>query len=767
MRTVFSHNVSLNPQKRCFVHLVFSFFITILFSVLLVEAQAQDGDKYQHKGPSNIGETRAEKIVEKNVDRTYKVLNKFIDRHGERIAEEASNQKDREQRFGHPGPERNPLDRFNGRLDPVRSWNEYVMDSRVILKEETFPVCLEPRLIAEKKDGTVYPYDKLNSLYRLACEANCLPSLLGPNRNWQVFSYYWPEHQISVNRAGAQMIDPEIVQENRGPDELYRMPTSISEDTDNERGKIAQVRLLENMGIPATDAEKFKDPDYRRPTREFHLRQDGELRYPGAMRPNAFWRAANARLWPVFGYKTNPNCFFNAIDPPTSQRKIVANRYDQGIFAILARYPEVRRNTDRERYQYTSPAKINIEEYKDDNEKQFRESLCASWRMGTNQAVYGELGKLGFNAKVNRKYKDYCLPGGYDLSGSMVSTEGTPFLQADAARAVMAAIWFGSTNEQLRKMNSAGKRLSQFTFYQLRANSSVPRYVEQEENPGENKSNIVFIDKLQRIYPTQPIGNEADGEGGRSSKGFRTDVGQRGSHCFRPEDIPNWSSEGRTNKSEWPLGIMTGVNDHYGETRWVVWNRRVACTCEDFGLIPLVTPACINLNHGDHEESVFVGTQPGGSLPPGLEKSIPLLRGYANQTTKPEARGFSLQLWDLNSKSVDVGKLGAGYTKPKLPEGQQATFQPGQPLDQNDFLLCKLAEDVQAPGSGSPKPPASMAPPKDPSEYDDARPKPGSEIWNDFQNKLTADEKAQFSNLTANQQQNILQTYQETGRCPS
>ena len=105
---------------------------------------------------------------------------------------------------------------------------------------------------------------------------------------------------------------------------------------------------------------------------------------------------------------------------------------------------------------------------------------------------------------------------------------------------------------------------------------------------------------------------------GQSSKSFRTALGQRGSQCFRPEDIPNWSGEGKTNKSEWPLGLIGSVKDHFGETRWAVWNRRITCSCEDFG----IAAGCLNLNDGDNKESVFAGTLPAVKAPPAFEKAI-------------------------------------------------------------------------------------------------------------------------------------------------
>jgi len=310
--------------------------------------------------------------------------------------------------------------------------------------------------------------------------------------------------------------------------------------------------------------------------------------------------------------------------------------------------------------------------------------------MGTNSEYYQELEKVGFQQKNDKSMMDYCLPGGYDLSGSMVATPGTPNLQADAARVAMAAVWFGSEESAFKKMNTDKKRTTKYSFYEKRKSSSVNRYVGDETSPGENESKVVFLDKLQRIYPTQKDSGDADGKMGASSKGFRTDQGQRGSQCFRPEDIPNWSSEGDTNKSEWPLGLQGSVEDHYGETRWAIWNRRIACHCEDFGLIL----GCLNMNDGDSDETVFAGVKEVLEMPPAVKKAIPLIKGYANEQTPPDSPGNADNGLDLNDLTVDVAQLGSGKVNTQMPQGQEQANSPGEQIQQGqDLIICMLAED--------------------------------------------------------------------------
>jgi hypothetical protein len=671
--------------------------LAVIIQISFLFAQDSQYKEYNHTGKPQNTEGKLQDIVAENIDRAFGKINDYVEDHGNDLSRIPKESGTGVKRYGHDSPDVHPVDKMpkpeqQGRLDETRSWNEYTADSRVILNDQTFPQCLEPRLIAEKKNGSVTIHDPLNAAYAAACAANCPQLLFVANRNWQVVSYYWPEYQMSVNKAGSQMIDPDIVNENRGRQELYRLPTSFSEDTSQQRGqRQRQYQIVNQMGITSS---KFKNPTWHRAPGEFFLRQDRELRYPSAMRPNAFWRAANNRRAFFAGYRFNETCLFNALDLPTGQKKVIANRYDQGIYALLARYPEIRKRTDPERYRYTSSEATNLNQYKNNSSSttQFRENLCASWRMGTNQRVYGDLEKVGFQSVNDKKYLDYCLPGGYSLSGSMVYPSNTPRLQADAARVVMAAIYFSNDSlNQISNMNRGGKRLSKFTLYSERKNSSVNRYVNFETNPGENESKIVWLDKLQRIYPTQPL-SDADGKGGESSAGARLGMAERGSHCFRPEDIPNWSSEGKTNKSEWPLGLALASKDHFGETRWAIWNRRIVCSCEDFGW----AGGCLNLNDGDQDEDKFAGTLgfTGQKMPPAFDKAIPKVRGLADQKSPPSGNPTAFNGFDLSSLGGD-SKV-AGSTMPIMPPREGPPPEVSDPFqDLLNLFMCIITEDPE------------------------------------------------------------------------
>ena len=659
-RLIISIQNTLTLLKKYCIFAVIIFLNSFIFSFNL-NAQTTSWEPYKEHDPNwEAGSERHERIVKKNIDRTYPLINDFVRRHGEKKAVQVSQQKNRKNRFNNPGPEEHPLDQMGGKLDQAKSWHEYKMDSLTILNAETFPVCLEPRLVAERGNDTL---NALNPAIASRCATKC-PPLLFYRQHWRVISYYWPQYQISINKAGAQMIDPAIVDPQEAGNKLYRIRTAQSEDnTDNRRHREKQLELLRQMGIPSSD---FKNPEYHRAGQEFHLQQDGEVRYPRAMRPNAFWRAADARTMLPFGWVFNPACFYDALDPPTGKKKVVANSFDQGTYAVLARYPEVRKRTDGTRYRYTTPTASSLENYKHFTPPQFKQSLCASWRMQSNPQVYGALEKVGFSAQGGNRYKDFCLPGGLDLSGSMVHAESTPLLQADAARAAMAAIWFSSDSGQFRNFNQEDRRLPKFSLYENRDSRKRDRYVNLKTNPGENKSDIVFVDKIQRIYPTQPLGGNPDGKGGASSKGYRTVAGQRGSYCFRPEDIPNWSSEDSTTKEEWPLGLHLGTEDHYGETRWAIWNQRVMCACE---IISFSGTGCSTVDDGDNDTEVFAGKLiAAGDLPKPLPEGIRGVKGFATREGAPSnrlAQGPDTE--DLRHKIIDDIINQPGYTKPNVP----------------------------------------------------------------------------------------------------
>jgi hypothetical protein len=615
---------------------------------------------------------RLESIVKKNIDRAEQALPK-MEQKMEEVGEFIRGQKNADQHYGQEGPSVNPLDKNGGHLDKDESWSEYVADSMVTLNRETFPQCLEPRLVAEYNGQHRY-WDIPNIAMGLACEFNCHLHVPFVNpiyytQHWKVISYYWPEYQISVNKSGAQMIDVDIVPEMRGELELYRKPTARKEDRDPEqiRGEDQQLDMLDRMGIPRS---AYKDPTYHKEGEEYHLQQDGEVRYGSSMRTNVDAQSAHDRPDRYLGYDSSPKCLFNALNVKTDEKKVIHNRFDQGIYAVAARYPETRLMLDQRRYRLTSPQAMKLDDYKQETPLQFRESLCASWRMGSNQAVYGDLEKVDFKPVNSAAYRDYCLPGGYDLSLSMLYLENTPRLQADAARAVMSAIAFSSKQAQYARMNREPIRPNYYTMYEKRTSSSVDRYVgsgikQIESNPGENNSKIVFVDKIQRIYPTQEMGkSNFDGEGGTDSANDRVSGKERGSHCFRPEDIPNWSSEGKTNVSEWPLGLMRDVRYHKGESRWAVWNRRVLCSCQirslPWGL------GCLNLNDGDKPEAGFLGPIPFmQEMPPPFKKAIAPLKINANKKTPPSGGGPAYKGYDI--PIVDIQQLGAGLSAPDMP----------------------------------------------------------------------------------------------------
>lgn len=645
-----------------------SFVALLTFAVSLclasiTPAQLEAQDSYKDYTPSESGyegKTFEEKAVRKNIDRAYKHLNSFARKYGKDAAEIATKRGKNRNLLGHQAPDRHPLDQFDGHLPAPVARVEYATDSAAMLSMHTFGSCLEPRLVTQR-DGFPAP-DVANIHYGLACYSNCilLPLLIGrfdlADQDWKVYSYYWPQTQIAVNKAGAQVIDPTMFGEQYGQ-RLGRIRTSMTEFQAVEQGEQELQRYIENLGL---DTSKFKDLPQRTPGREFFLQEDAsdwmsEIRYAGAMRTNVGWRAANARERLNDGWQPNDRCLFNALDPRTNEQRIVSYRYDQGVFGLYARYPEIRRLVDRKRYEATTIRAQNIQGAKADTS--FRDSLCASYRMQQLPNVYGGLERVGFERGGNKQsHMDYCLPNGGELSGSMVSTADMPTIQADGVRATMAALVFGSES-MLQKLGAQARsseakfglndnrlRINEFTLYQQRHSKNRNRYSGTSYTnmaPYKGDYPIWALDKIQRISPLQRISG-ADGKGPIAGSGPNADSGAgasqaiqrltqvvanaaRGSQCMRPEDMPNWSSEDRFSTEEWPLGLDVDITKNYGESRWGIWNRRVLCTCERWGFFA----GCLNLNHGDYDQDNFAGVIQAPTLPPPFEKAKPILDGLA------------------------------------------------------------------------------------------------------------------------------------------
>jgi hypothetical protein len=647
--------------SSCFKILLLA-LVAFAWSFCVANTSAQEikyKDYTAPKSPGYQGKTFEEKAVQKNVKRAYQRINSFARKYGKDAAEIATKRGKNRNLFGHQAPDRHPLDKYDGHLPAPVARIEYATDSVAMLSPHTFGSCLEPRLVTQR-DGFPAP-DVLNAHYGVACYTNCilLPLLVGrldlANQDWKVFSYYWPQTQIAVNKAGAQVIDPTTFGESYGQ-RLSRIRTSLTE-YGNEQAEEELQRYIKNLGL---ETSKFKDLPQRTPGREFFLQEDAsdwmaETRYAGAMRTNVGWRAANARERLNDGWQPNDRCLFNALDPRTNEQKIVSYRYDQGVFALFARYPEIRKIVDLKRYEATTLPADNIQQAK--NDKTFQQSLCASFRMKQIPSVYGGLDRVGFKAGGGKQsHMDYCLPNGGELSGSMVSTSDMPTLQADGVRATMAALVFGSKSflDKLGARARSGTakfglddktlRINEFTLYQKRHSKTRARYAGASyQNMGPYKSEypIWSLDKIMRVSPLQDIAG-TDGQGPIAGSGANADSGggasqaiqrltrvvansARGSACMRPEDMPNWSSEDSFSRKEFPLGLDVDITKNYGESRWAVWNRRVLCTCERWGFFA----GCLNLNHGDYDQDNFAGVTQWPALPPPFQKAKPLLDGLA------------------------------------------------------------------------------------------------------------------------------------------
>jgi hypothetical protein len=444
------------------------------------------------------------------------------------------------------------------------------------------------------------------------------------------------------------------------------------------------------IGEEGAVEERYRPPagyslgSYMHTQMDYNGMHDG-IRYVGFWRPNAMWRAANSRPRGgsrTLGWSAEPRCLFNALDLPTSQKRIIANYYEQRVYRWASQYPEFRRLVDPVRYRFTTPPFGNI--FQAASDTTYQESLCPSWRMLRSE-LYDSLERLGIEEGGSPLYKDYCLlRSAGQLDGSMTANAFMPPLQQDAIRAAMGAIWMGSSLSALRTQNSFNKRLVKFTLYRHRHTRPRAGYFAYQPAVEPVQQNIVFVDKLQRIYPE----GSTDGEPGAGN--YLERWGERGSHCFRPENIPNWEAADDKTKNEWPLGLVLDTERHYGETRWAVWNKRILCGCETRGWFA----GCLNLNDGDHDTERFAGRHRYPRTHPIIANAMPLLDRLAVRTSIPGHAPPSGNGLDLETVTLDTGRPGplVGAIRPNLTQ----LLPPDLPLD---FLICSTIQG-SLPGTG-------------------------------------------------------------------
>lgn len=692
----FSLNGSVLRALSGALSLVFHYRLScLIFGVILfcppqqALAQAYSGDDdYEEPTDSDYQRARmqakkdfgeAGELVVESIERAYDVLNDYKNQHIKKIARDVPRRAVARTLHGHKAPEQHPLDRFGGHLPEPFSWLEYVGDSKTILNRATLPGCLEMRRVAKKHHHAL---NMLNPAYAAACALNC-PDLLFLVQDWEVIEYYWPQYVVAVNKAGAREFDPRMADEGREKD-LPRLPTQRT----IEQGRRREKQMLANMGVAMS---KYKKPEWNYPGSEMHTQMDlnnidDGIRFGGASRPNAMWRAANDRPRGVarhLGWRLNNKCLFAALDLPTSQKKIFTNYYEQRLYRWASQYPEFRRLIDRERYKYTTLPSLDIFRAADDTT--YQRSLCASYRM--NYDLYKPLEKAGIRTVRGNKYRDYCLVrSGGQLDGSMTSNAFMPVLQQDAIRAFMSAIWMGSTLRGLRSMNTEPRRLVKFTLHKNRNSIKRPGYFAYQMAGEPLEQHITFVDKGQRIKP-----NNGGGDGKPGPTNFIARMFYRGSQCFRPQNIPNWEAADEKTKTEWPLGLLLDTSKHYGETRWAIWNKRIVCTCEILGM----WSGCLTLNNGDHDEGKFAGIVPYLKPHKVFTNALPIIDKLATKTSKPRRVAPTDDGLDLEALTLDVGKPG-----PEVGPIPPSLNQLLPPELSAEFLLCMATQGLGGQSGG-------------------------------------------------------------------
>ena len=550
----------------------------------------------------------------------------------------------------------------DGHYPRSKAWRHYTGDSRTILHVQRFVECFEPREVVA------------HPAYVPLCEENCpdptslywpcKPELTLPpyfSQDRYVWEYYVPEFEIIIAKAGSHSVDPTMFSGNDNRPEFLRSATMRSQKAVHDPQALADLRA--DHGIAT---EKWVDPSWREG--EFLLQQgEGPMNvtqpaqvYAKALQPNFVWRFASLRpaaWWQGWAQ----NDLSAAWCWPKRDQEIFSNSQDQQLLWKTANIVEYTRLVSPEMWQATVNLPTQIQQV--GRIEDMPQGLAPSFRRARYADPYNDLERVGINSGERANQDKYIFYGG--TIGPLTNTRFNMFtdpLRRDFYLAVTAAWEFGSTSAALRGYNTETRRQPQLTYHQNRESEAGYEGDRYKEYP------IRVIDKFNNIWP----GNE------RSTSGAPGEPLK----CTRPNNAPNMEVD-----ENWPKDLATRL-EYDGETRWIFWNKRIACACELCG----VFRGCLTMNNGDFEEDTFEGTKPGtvdgsGGLPPPFEQARPHWLRLALATSNGRDSsghwdGFNIPGGiDLGTPGPLPGVLNQGTTP--VPQ-QPPTPAEGQPQNQPD-----------------------------------------------------------------------------------
>ena len=560
---------------------------------------------------------------------------------------------------------RSEKDLNDGHYPRSKAWRHYTGDSRTILHVQRFIECFEPRKVEQHPS------------YEPLCEANCpnptslkwpcKPELTLPpyfNQKKYVWEYYVPEFEIIVAKAGSHSVDPTMFDGKDNRPEFLRSATMQTQKSTHDPQALADLKS--DHGIAT---EKWKDPAWRQG--EFLLQQgEGPMDvtqpaqvYAKALQPNFVWRFASLRpaaWWQGWGQ----NDLSAAWCWPKRNQEIFSNSQDQQLLWKTANIVEYTRLVSPEMWQATVNLPTQIRQV--GKTEQMPQGLAPSFRRARYGNPYNDLERLDINSSESANQDKYIFYGG--TVGPLTNTRFNMFtdpLRRDFFLAVTAAWEFGSKSGALRAYNTETRRQPMLTYH---ANRESKAGYEGDKNKDHQ---IRVIDKFSNVWPGKE--RSTSGAPGEPLK------------CTRPNNAPNLEVD-----DNWPKDMATKL-EYDGETRWIFWNKRIACACELCG----VFRGCLTMNNGDFEEDTFEGTTPGtieggGGLPPPFEQARPhwLRLSSATSTGRDSAGhwdGFNIPGGtDMGTPGPLQGILNQSTTPVPQQPPSEVQEQPQQPPENGE-----------------------------------------------------------------------------------
>ena len=481
---------------------------------------------------------------------------------------------------------------------------DYAIDSLVathaVLYDRTSPLlrqgwsCFEPKLIAT---GTAYPL-KIEAMppskpLADACAMACfdapyfIPGVIqfppfGPIGNplkppfriddiytpflddeFEVIEYWWPEHQVAINNYGTSRLNPAeqpdpkggqftrqaLLAQKRGVPESgikQQIKQSYPFEEDLDSSPLERIRKDPRIGqgmwsgISATDTQdKF---------------------YAHGYRTRIGYQTANDRPDNILGWSREPKSIYDSFPPRTSQKAILNLWTEHEKADVLTSVAQV---------SYDIPGRVGsgmqalygpkrkMREAALEDPAFFRNTGAVPFRTSRWNIEYGDLNDaMKVDPNGSAALREVVFRGGHELLPLVTNSSG-----------------FGSP------YSASTPIFARRAFYLMGA-PPVMRFLGLPERDRMNEYTVNGLDKGLEVDKMSWLGRPLFESKGVSMHNVIM------SECFRSQKIPNSADQ---TKYPWygqnlPSNSLNYVNQDLNDSAFIYWNKRVACTCKQFGL---------------------------------------------------------------------------------------------------------------------------------------------------------------------------------------